>query len=363
MKITFIMANPNMSGGDRVCAIYAKLLKEKGHHVNVVAPKKRLLPLKQQLKRVVKGLGWLSRKAQLQNHFELLGINPTYLEADQIKSGENVPDADVIIATWWETAEWIKHLSSSKGKKIYFIQHLETHNYLPQDRVENTYKLPFYMITIAQWLVDILQNKFNADRISLVPNSVSLDTFFAPPRPKQSIPTIGFLYSDAKFKGVDVALKVIAQLKSSIPDLRVLSFGISKPKRSYLPEYVELHINPDQNDIRSIYAQCDAWLCCSLSEGFGLTILEAMACRTPAVSTKCGGPEDFVLHGINGYLCEIDDVNSLANAALHLLQLPQEEWFAFSNAALATATRSNWHDSANLFEKALINAAQNNPVF
>jgi glycosyltransferase involved in cell wall biosynthesis len=362
MKITFIMPNPGMSGGDRVCAIYAKLLADKGHAVQVIAPKKRLMPIKQQLKRLIKGLGWLSREAQSQNHFRLMGVNVNYLEKEEIINSHSLPNADVVIATWWETAEWVNNFPHTKGKKIYFIQHLEIHDYLPKDRVENTYKMGFYLITIAHWLVDILQKKYNAHHVSLVPNSVSHDIFFAPPRIKQAVPTIGFLYSDAKFKGIATALKVISQIKGQIPQLRVLSFGISGPKDNSFPTYFELHINPDQNSIRDIYNQCDVWLCCSQSEGFGLTILEAMACRTPTVSTKCGGPEDFVLDGKNGYLCEVNDVNGLANAAVQLLQSSEEKWLAFSNAALATAAQSSWQDSAYLFEQALFNAIQDTSV-
>ncbi|CAG7855867.1 hypothetical protein MCAMS1_00154 [biofilm metagenome] len=358
MNITFIMPNPGMSGGDRVCAIYAKQLADKGHIVHVFAPKKSSITLKQQFKRLIKGLGWLSHKVETLNHFILMGVKVSYLEREEIINSHGLPNADVVIATWWETAEWVNNFPSTKGIKIYFIQHLETHDYLPKERVENTYKMRFYFITIAHWLIDILQNKFKAKHISLVPNSVSHDTFFAAPRTKQSIPTIGFLYSDAKFKGIDTALKVIGQIKDKIPQLRVLCFGISEPKGAFFPAFIELYINPEQDSIRNIYAQCDAWLCCSQSEGFGLTILEAMACRTPAVSTKCGGPEDFVLDGKNGFLCEVNDVNSLTNAALQLLQSSEEQWLAFSNAALATATRTNWQDSTNLFEQALINAVQ-----
>jgi hypothetical protein len=60
-----------------------------------------------------------------------------------------VPDADIIIATWWETAEWVARLSARKGAKVYFIQHDERFVHMPQDRVEKTWALPFYRITIA----------------------------------------------------------------------------------------------------------------------------------------------------------------------------------------------------------------------
>jgi len=36
-----------------------------------------------------------------------------------------VPDGDVVIATAWQTAEWVSRYSRSKGRGFYFIQHLE----------------------------------------------------------------------------------------------------------------------------------------------------------------------------------------------------------------------------------------------
>ena len=41
----------------------------------------------------------------------------------------------VVIATWWETAEWVAGLSPRKGAKAYFLQHHEVHPGQPVDRV------------------------------------------------------------------------------------------------------------------------------------------------------------------------------------------------------------------------------------
>lgn len=342
-----------MSGGARVCAIYAKKMIERGHRVNVIVPQRRLLTLKQQLKRLINGAGWLTVAEQVQNHFDLLGVNMTYLESNRPVTSHDVPDADVVIATWWETAEWVNEFPKSKGAKVYFIQHLETHKGMPEDRVEKSYRLPFYKITIANWLVDTLEQRYNVKNVSLVPNSVDLNTFFAARRGKQVRPTIGFLFSKTEFKGVATALKVIEQLKLKIPNLRVISFGMKKSEAIKLPDYIELEVNPTQDKIRQLYEQCDVWLCCSLSEGFGLTILEAMACRTPAVSTKCGGPEDIISHGKNGYLCGINDVSALAESVFKLLNFSEENWLKFSDNAYQHAISYSWDDAATLFERAL----------
>lgn len=354
MNITLIIASPDMTGGSRVCAIYAKKLQDRGHKINVVSPKKKLLTLKEQLKRVIRGSGWLTTTEQIQNHFELLGVDLAFLEATRPITARDLPDADVVIATWWETAEWVAKLPDSKGVKVYFIQHHELHQWQPVERVKQTYRLPFHKITISNWLMNLMQSNYQDSVVSLVPNSVDTELFFAPAKGKQEKPTLGFLFSHTRFKGVETALKVIEHVKIAVPELRVLCFGNSKPdKYLSLPAYFEFEYNPEQERIRHIYGQCDLWLCCSESEGFGLTILEAMACRCPGVSTKCGGPEDIIHHGKNGFLCNVGDVASLSDAVTRVLNLSGQEWRALSDAALATATRYSWEDATELFEEAL----------
>ncbi|WP_442498880.1 glycosyltransferase family 4 protein [Methylobacter sp. sgz302048] len=354
MNITIIMANPAMTGGDRVCAIYAKKLTERGHHVNVVAPQKKLLTFKQQLKRLIKGDGWIKVAEQLHNHFDLLDVNVTYLESNRPVTGSDVPDADVVIATWWETAEWVAHFPACKGAKVYFIQHYEVHEGQPIERVKQTYLLPLYKITISNWLVQTMRNTYQDPRVSLVPNSVDSDLFFAAPRKKQIRPTLGFLYSKVEFKGIDTLLKVIEQVKERLPELRVICFGSIKPLKNLLPKYFEFEYQPQQSRLREIYGQCDIWLCCSRSEGFHLPPLEAMACRCPVVSTKVGGPEDIIRQGENGFLCEIDDVERLTDTVMGVLNSTEQQWLALSDEAYATAIQYSWDHATELFEQGLI---------
>lgn len=362
MKITFIMANPRMTGGDRVCAIYAQKLTELGHKVNIITPKRRYISYKMQIKRLLAKKVWLTKQEQNKNHFELLGLNLTYSDDYSPLSNQSIPDADVIIATWWETAEWVNKFSESKGKKIYFIQHHEIHDGLPIARVKDTYRLPFYKISIATWLVDIMKKDYGDDQSVLIPNSVDLNVFHAVRRDKQILPTIGFLFSETEFKAVHIALKVIDKLKIRIPNLRVIAFGANDPVNIFVPEYVELTINPAQEDIHLIYQKCDLWLCCSLIEGFGLTILEAMACRVPVVSTRCGGPEDIIDNNVNGLLCNINDVPALTDASYKILNLTNSKWQIFSDNAYRHAIEYTWDDAAILFENALLNAIDESTV-
>lgn len=358
MKITFIVPELNLSGGLRVVSIYAHLLTTRGHEVVIVSPKEVRQTLKQKIKSL---LSWVSGKNDITKdltYFENVNFEVQQVEGSGPITAAHIPDADVVIATWWQTAEWVNDLPLNKGHKIYFIQHHETHDWLPIERVERTYQMPLHKITIAKWLVELLEKQYNAVDISLVPNSVELNKFFAEKRGKQNRPTVGFLFSEVSFKGVSVALDVIDKVRTQFQDLRVIGFGSHKPEKIILPDYIELHVRPEQHEIRKLYAQCDVWLCCSLSEGFGLTVLEAMACRTPVVSTKCGGPEDIITDGEDGYLCDINDVNALTKSVLKLFDMHEIDWLKFSNAAYKNAHHYTWEDAANLFESALFNAVK-----
>jgi glycosyltransferase involved in cell wall biosynthesis len=47
-------------------------------------------------------------------------------------------------------------------------------------------------------------------------------------------------------------------------------------------------------------------------EGFGMVILEAMACGVPVVATRCGGPDGIIDDGKDGFLVPLDDAVLLA---------------------------------------------------
>jgi glycosyltransferase involved in cell wall biosynthesis len=266
----------------------------------------------------------------------------------------DVPDGDVVIATWWETAEWVAKLSPRKGAKAYFIQHYEVFDFTPAERVKATWRMPLHKITVSRWLVELAAREYGDRKVWLVPNSVDTDQFYAPPRGRQRQPTVGLLYSTIKWKGVVVSLKAIELAAKRVPGLRLVAFGAEPVSdRLPLPPGTSFYYLPPQDLIRDVYASCDVWLCGSYSEGFGLPPLEAMACRCPVVSTNAGGPADYIRSEQNGYLVPVGDAEALADRVVDVLTLDEAKWRAMSNRALATATQYTWDDAANLLEGAL----------
>lgn len=358
MRITFVLPDGGFSGGIRVASIYAERLKQRGHQVSVVSTVEKPT-IRKRLSQLFRGKGWLKPVAQKPSYFDALDLPYKVFEVGCNVAEADLPDADVVIATWWETAEWVAQWSPAKGAKVYFVQHHEVFDYLPLDRVKATYTMPFHKIVISKWLVDLMQTEYGDTDTSLVFNSVDTQQFYAPPRGKQPAPTIGLMYAQAAWKGCKISFEAIAQVAEKMPNLQIVAFGSNEPGPDLpLPANTTFTYLPAQQDIKDIYASCDVWLCGSLSEGFGLTVVEAMACRCPVVSSEVGGPIDLIEPGMNGYLAPIGNAQKLAEGLEKVLNLPESQWRDMSNAAYQTVVQYSWDDATDLFEAALSKAIE-----
>lgn len=358
MKITFVLPYAGLSGGIRVVATYAERLRKRGHDVFVVSIPKPAPTVKQIARSMLQGNGW-PQPQQKASHFDTVNVRHQVLEKVRPVTDADVPDADVIVATWWETAEWVAQLSQQKGAKAYFLQHYEVHDYLPIDRVKATWQLPMHKITIAQWLMDLARTEYGDEDVSLVPNSVDTELFFSEPRDRQTAFTVGMMYAEggrAYWKGCDISLSAVSLASQQVPNLKLIAFGTCAPSPTFpLPPNAEYTHQPSSEDLRNLYAKCDAWLFGSRVEGFGLPILEAMACRTPVIGTPVGAAPELLSDGA-GFIIESENPRAMANAITGLSQTSNAEWKNLSDTAYAKAKRYTWEDATILFEHALEHA-------
>lgn len=357
MRITFILPTAGMGGGTKVVAIYAKELKGLGHAVRVISLPAHAVSITRKMKDFVKGDGWPHGRVRRQSHLDGTGVEHHILERWRPVTNEDVSDGDIVIATWWETAEWVYALSPSKGARVYFIQGHEIFPHLPVVRCHATYRMPLHKIVISRWLREIMSAEYDDNVVDVVPNSVDRAQFWAPVRGKHAIPTVGFLYSTVAFKGLDVVLGALQTLREQMPNLRAIAFGSSRVIRAVpILEGTEYFHAPPQGEIRNLYARCDVWVSASRSEGFNLPAMEAMACRTPVVSTRTGWPEEALTTGQNGVLVDIDDVEGLVRGVEWVLSRDDAKWKQLSSNAYTTAVTGSWEQSARLFEAALEHA-------
>ncbi|KAF7720179.1 Phosphatidyl-myo-inositol alpha-mannosyltransferase [Penicillium ucsense] len=71
------------------------------------------------------------------------------------------------------------------------------------------------------------------------------------------------------------------------------------------------------------YASADVFLHCSITETFGLVVLEGMASGLPVIARDQGGPSDIIRHDQTGYLVNPRDLNGFADLTRQVAQDPQ----------------------------------------
>ena len=351
MKITFVLPCRDLSGGIKVVAVYGNLLREFGHDVTVVhsTELQKRPSRKQRVRRAVTDFitGRTFRRASEKDHLNFFTgrVVPVPRVAD-----ETIGDGDAVVATAWQTAEWVSDLSPSKGKKIYLIQGYET-MFGDSERVDATWRLPLQKVVISRWLLDLAAGRFGDKTAVHIPNGVDPNQFHRVGGHRLNPPTVGVYYSPSPWKGFDAAVKVLKNALGEFPNLRVMTFGAETPP-ALLGEHHAHFARPEQENIREIYSECDVWLCCSRLEGFHLPPLEAMACGCPVVSTRVGGPADCVVEGVTGLLSEVDDVEGLTKNLLSLLR-ESDKIKQMSVESLKRSREFDWRSSARRLEEVL----------
>jgi glycosyltransferase involved in cell wall biosynthesis len=352
VRITFVLPYAGLAGGIRGIAQYSGRLRQRGHEVLVVSTPKLRATLGDRLLSCLTGNGWQRDPVSGPSHLDNVDVSHKIIDRFRPVTDEDVPEADVVVATWWVTARWVAKLSASKGAKAYFMQDYGMDGQELR-RIIPTWSLPLHILTISPWLVDLIQSHCPGTAVSLIPYAVDQEVFYAPPRGKQELPTIGLAYRRRWSKGTDIALNAVRIARRMVPSLQLVAYGPERPGRPLpLPANTSYKCQATDEEIRQIYASCDAWLFASRLEGFGLPTLEAMACRAPVIGTPAGAAPELLANGA-GILVGPESPGEMAGAIEQLCMLSDSQWRAISDAAYAKATSYTLDEATDLFEEAL----------
>jgi N-acetyl-alpha-D-glucosaminyl L-malate synthase BshA len=176
-------------------------------------------------------------------------------------------------------------------------------------------------------------NLFNIKRdIEVIPNFICLEQYntdedntelknsFAPDGEKILIHVSNF----RKVKRTEDVLRIFDIVRKQKP-VRLLMVG-DGPERSRLEilcrELEICHLVKflgKVKDTERVLSIADLFILPSESESFGLAALEAMAAKTPVISTNTGGIPEVNKNGISGFLSDVGDVQSMAKNAMKIL--------------------------------------------
>ncbi|MCC7519777.1 MAG: glycosyltransferase family 4 protein [Verrucomicrobiae bacterium] len=147
-------------------------------------------------------------------------------------------------------------------------------------------------------------------------------------------------------------------IQKGLPDLlsvwtRVAGHGASLALAGTIPALERAHIEPMLRrarrvetlghcaDVPGLLARCDALVLPSAQDGFGLVVLEAMACGLPVLVSDRVGAADCVTEGKNGRVFPFGDDDALADRLQWFFKEPARA-AGMREAALETARRHSW---------------------
>ncbi|NDJ51534.1 MAG: glycosyltransferase family 4 protein, partial [Chloroflexi bacterium] len=187
-----------------------------------------------------------------------------------------------------------------------------------------------------------------ADRIETVLYPIDLEAFKPDDVARQQSPYGRYLFLAARIndprKNVGMLLDAFRLIHEQQPDLKLVMSG-ELPNHSLGRQASDLGLDDvivflgpvEKDELIRLYQGAELFVLPSLQEGLGIVVLEALACGTPVVATRCGGPEGIVIEGQTGILVDDrHDPAAFAQAVLDLLTQPDQlEALRISSAAHA----------------------------
>lgn len=160
----------------------------------------------------------------------------------------------------------------------------------------------------------------------IVVNHLGADlSMFCPGEKRDDIFRVIFCGGLTPLKGVHYLVRAFSEL--NIPHSELWLIG-APPGDSRLHALLNKYWNDNivikgtfpQNELRGIFCQGSVFVLPSLSDGWGLVVLQAMACGLPVIVSDMTGAADAVKDGINGFIVSAQSVELLKEKILCLYE-------------------------------------------
>ena len=145
-------------------------------------------------------------------------------------------------------------------------------------------------------------------------------------------------------KGNDLLLQAWTIIEKQMPEWTLEIYG-NGDKEPYQKQMVDLGIDQRRcqlhgpvTDVKKEYLSSSVFVLPSRFEGFGLVIIESMACGVPVVAFDCeNGPRSIITDGENGFLIPAFDVNLMAEKVMLLMKNQELQYRMGENAQKAAS--------------------------
>jgi alpha-maltose-1-phosphate synthase len=157
----------------------------------------------------------------------------------------------------------------------------------------------------------LLREGVSPEKITVIPYGAPIDYFQPQPKLDQTFRAL-FVGRVGPRKGVHYLIKAWQELQ--LPEAELMLVGLNEFPTSWmtkLPESVRYISSVPHATLNQYYSNANVFVFPSLVEGFGLVLLEAMACGIPVITTPNTAGPDIITDGVEGFIVPIRDVEAL----------------------------------------------------
>jgi glycosyltransferase involved in cell wall biosynthesis len=325
LVINYLLEDTALFGGVKVPIHQANLLTARGHRVTVVS------------------------KGERPNWY---GISADFRKVESFDASE-LPRADVTVATFWTTIR--PAASITFGSAVHYCQGFEAthlHNVKEHPAILEAYRTPMPCIAVSPHLAALVRERFGRPARVVPP---ALAPYWRPGlrRRPHSLPRVVVVNPfEIEWKGVATGLRAVAELRQrgvACRLVRLSQWPLSDDERSlFAPDEFHHHLEPLA--VARLFRGADLMLAPSWEqEGFGLPVLEAMACGVPVVASDISAFRAFA--GSAAALVPYDRPEVFAEAAGEILANPAR-WRAMRRRGLEASRQFTEEQVARIAEEA-----------
>ncbi|MEI6327333.1 MAG: glycosyltransferase family 4 protein [Candidatus Roizmanbacteria bacterium] len=195
---------------------------------------------------------------------------------------------------------------------------------------------------------DLVRYGIKTSLIHVIPCAIDLEPVTGVPEKEKTL-TFIFLARLVKMKGIEEALRIIAEIKKTTPEVKLWVVGGGDPDYvSHLKSMTkELGIEPnvefkgrvDDDEKVQLLRRAHWLLHTSMREGFGLTVLEANSQGTPVIAYDVHGLKDLIQPNTNGLLM----LAQTTDPDKRIIHFPQDsEYLEICQTALKASRTYQW---------------------
>jgi glycosyltransferase involved in cell wall biosynthesis len=155
-------------------------------------------------------------------------------------------------------------------------------------------------------------------------------------------------------KNIPLALKTFATIQKLLPRAKMIIVGDGPMRQTILHQYPGIvYCGPQHGEaLARHYASCDLLLFPSLSETYGIVILEAMASGLAVVAFDQGAAKEHIVDRKNGFLVPLGNEGQFVETAM-MAAYHRQEFKCIGQAAHESTLEHSWKHIVNQFEKRL----------